>query len=366
MNRIIRAYDAMDRRVPPRRTTIYDAVNELYRKAGGSQQAGAIDVAGESGANRPVPVLCHREHMRPAAVCRVCMVELKGAPRLVAACHQPIEPGMVVSTIRTSQRVQKATRVVTELLLADHHSLRDEDGPEGSWRQSGDDELKLLQKRLNLSGSRFAASGIDRGQDDSSPVISVDHNACILCDRCVRACNEVKENGVLARMNKGYGSRIAFDLNDPMGESSCVACGECMISCPTGALSNRMVINVELDQKSAGKQPRSAGEPVDPQYLLKHPLFKDISLPFLIWNKNAILRRTYKKGDVVCREGEFGATAFIIESGKFDVQINPGEGSRCRQAFGRRSKLVSKDGSSGREQRIARPADLREAILMRR
>ena len=321
MNRIILAYDAMDRRVPPRRTTIYDAVNELYRQAGGSQPAGAIDVASESGANRPVPVLCHREHMRPAAVCRVCMVELKGAPRLVAACHQPIEPGMVVSTIRTSPRVQKATRVVTELLLADHHS------PEGSWRQSGEDELKLLQNRFQITNSRFASNGIDRGQDDSSPVISVDHNACILCDRCVRACNEVKENGVLARMNKGYGARIAFDLNDPMGESSCVACGECMISCPTGALSNRMVINVELDHKPAREPSRLSGQFVEPQYLRKHPLFKDISLPFLIWNKNAIVRRKYKKGEVVCREGEFGATAYIIENGTFDVQINPAKGS---------------------------------------
>ena len=329
MNRIVRAYDAMDRRVPPRRTTIYDAVNELYLKRGAPGADKAVDAAGEVlAANRPVPVLCHREHMRPAAVCRVCMVELKGAPRLVAACHQPIEPGMVVSTMRTSQRVQKATRVVTELLLADHRS------PEGSWRQFGDDELKLLQNRLEISGSRFASDGIDRGQDDSSPVISVDHNACILCDRCVRACNEVKENGVLARMNKGYGSRIAFDLNDPMGESSCVACGECMISCPTGALSNRMVINVELDQKSARDERRDSGELVDARDLLKHPLFKDISLPFLIWNRNAIVRRQYKKGDVVCREGEFGATAFIIESGTFDVRIGPAAGRAAAKRSG--------------------------------
>ena len=357
MNRIIRAYDAMDRRVPPRRTTIYDAVNELYRKAGGSQPGSAADVASASGANRPVPVLCHREHMRPAAVCRVCMVELKGAPRLVAACHQPIEPGMVVSTIRTSRACRKRRSVVAELLLADHQSLKDKHGSEGSWRQSGEDEFEALAEAAQFAGSRFATDGIDRGQDDSSPVISVDHNACILCDRCVRACNEVKENGVLARMNKGYGSRIAFDLNDPMGESSCVACGECMISCPTGALSNRMVINVELDQKPAGEQRRSSGEIVEPQYLLQHPLFKDISLPFLIWNRNAILRRTYKKGDVVCREGEFGATAFIIESGKFDVHINPAKGRAAAKHSGGVLELVSEDRlRCSRERRCPLPA----------
>ena len=127
-------------------------------------------------------------------------------------------------------------------------------------------------------------------------------------------------------MNKGYGARIAFDLNDPMGESSCVACGECMISCPTGGS-----LEPHGDQRRVGSETdrpesRSAGQIVEPQYLLQHPLFKDISLPFLIWNRNAILRRTYKKGDVVCREGEFGATAFIIENGKFDVHINPAKG----------------------------------------
>ena len=135
-------------------------------------------------------------------------------------------------------------------------------------------------------------------------------------------CNEVKENGVLGRMNKGYGSRIAFDLNDPMGESSCVACGECMISCPTGALSNRLIVNVELDQKPRQVQAAASVQAIGAGDLRGHPLFKDISLPFLIWNKNAIVRRKYRKGDVVCREGEFGATAFIIESGTFDVQIN--------------------------------------------
>ena len=78
-----------------------------------------------------------------------------------------------------------------------------------------------------------------RGQDDSSPVIAVDHHACILCDRCIRACDDVQHNDVIGRTGKGYETRISFDLDLPMGESSCVSCGECVAACPTGALVNK-------------------------------------------------------------------------------------------------------------------------------
>ncbi len=317
INRVIRAYDAMDRQVPARLATIYDAVNRLYlNRQNTPGDAPPEEGLGDAGAERPVPVLCHREHMRPAAVCRVCLVELKGSSRLVAACHQPVSPGMVVETIKKSARVQKAVQTVTGLLLADHQT------PDEPWRQFGGDELRQLQQRLKIPKSPFTSSGVKRDVDQSSPVIVVDHNACILCDRCVRACNEVKENGVLARMNKGFGARIAFDLNDPMGESSCVACGECMISCPTGALSNRQVINVEWQKEPADRGPQIIAEEVKIDDLRKHPLFRDIAPAFLMWNSSAIRRRRYRKGDVVCREGEFGATAFIIEQGTFDVRID--------------------------------------------
>ena len=94
--------------------------------------------------------------------------------------------------------------------------------------------------------------GSGRGTDYSNPVIAVNHDACILCDRCVRACDDLQGNDVIGRVGKGYATRIAFDLDDPMGESTCVTCGECVQACPTGALTNKP------DQEHADPAPHRA------------------------------------------------------------------------------------------------------------
>ncbi len=80
----------------------------------------------------------------------------------------------------------------------------------------------------------------------SSPVIAVDHDACILCDRCVRACDDIQGNDVIGRSGKGFATHIAFDLSDPMGSSSCVSCGECVAACPTGALTNKPIHDIPI------------------------------------------------------------------------------------------------------------------------
>jgi formate dehydrogenase major subunit len=88
--------------------------------------------------------------------------------------------------------------------------------------------------------------GPGRGTDASNPVIAVNHDACILCDRCVRACDDLQGNDVIGRSGKGYATRISFDLDDPMGSSSCVTCGECVAACPTGALTNKPIHDVPI------------------------------------------------------------------------------------------------------------------------
>ena len=302
-------------RAVPRATTIYDAASGLYQ---------------DDPSKNPIPVLCHRDHLNPVGVCRVCVVEIskvKGAARrterkLLPACQHRVEETMEIQTAASpnnptsGERVRSAVKVLTELLTADHPS------PCAKQKVSGDCELEALARRFEVGAPRFPARPEPRPLDESSLVIAVDHGACILCDRCVRACNDVRDNQVIGRMSKGYDARIAFDLDEPMGGSSCVACGECMASCPTGALTHRSVVEAD-PWKGVVPVPTV----VAAKELSGHPLaqvrlaFSGVSPAFLRWNANAVVRRHFKKGEVICREGTFGATAFLIESGSVEVSL---------------------------------------------
>lgn len=251
-----------------------------------------------------IPTLCHQQNETPVGVCRLCVVDV-GARVFAASCVRAVEPGMKVTT--GSDKVQQARRTLLELLLTDHPS------PCARQQQSGDCELETLGKAAGVAQPRFAKRTAARGKDDSSLTIAVDFDACILCDRCIRGCNEIRSNFVLGRMGKGYATGIAFDLNIPMGDSTCVSCGECMVSCPTGALTNKGVVGQEI---AAGAQPIEAEE------LLALPVFKGVSGTFLELNRGAIVKRRFGRGEVICREGEFGSTAFYLLEGKARVSIS--------------------------------------------
>jgi CRP-like cAMP-binding protein/Fe-S-cluster-containing hydrogenase component 2 len=343
----------------PRPTTIYDAVTRRYEKrdhSGGlAGRRSDVDVAAESSfeqiarqGKNPIPVLCHTPYMDPVAVCRVCVVQLARLkrstgkievdPKLLPACQHRVEAEMVVNTIASPdpgprQRVESAVKTLVELLMADHPS------PCAKEQQPGAVcELETLARQLEVTAPRFEKRAVELPKDDSSVVIAVDHNACILCDRCVRGCDVIKENHVIGRMGKGYKARIAFDLDVLMGNSSCVACGECGVSCPTGALTLKGISAAAPGgpPSSAGGRPRAKpaadqfkleGDPVTIEDLINHQreeiseAFRGLARPFLQWNLDAIVRRRFKPGEVICREGEFGRTAFLIESGSVEVCI---------------------------------------------
>src|SRR3954464_7619347 len=187
-----------------------------------------------------IPALCHDERYDAVGVCRLCVVDV-GARVYAAACIRPCEDGMEVKT--DTPELERNRAQLTELLLVDQPPVA-EDPKETT---TADNELLVLVRRYGLDQEASALPrGQGRGEDDSNPVISVNHDACILCDRCVRACDDVQGNDVIGRSGKGYATRIAFDLNDPMGESSCVTCGECVAACPTGALVNKPIRNVPI------------------------------------------------------------------------------------------------------------------------
>ena len=252
-----------------------------------------------------IPTLCHLQNQTPVGVCRLCVVDT-GARVLSAACVRPVEPGMKVST--NSEKVLAARKTLLELLMADHPS------PCARQEHSGDCELETLAKDAGVGAPRFPRRTVSRGADDSSLAIAVDHDACILCDRCIRGCDEIKNNFVLGRMGKGYSAGIAFDLNSPMGDSTCISCGECMVSCPTGALTNKGVVGTAI---AVGHDAQS----LTAEELHKLPVFAGVSGTFLELNRGAIVKRRYRKGEVICREGEFGSTAFYILEGKAQVAI---------------------------------------------
>ncbi len=253
-----------------------------------------------------IPTLCHLQSQTPVGVCRLCVVDT-GARVLSASCVRPVEPGMMVST--NSEKVLGARKTLLELLMTDHPS------PCARQQHSGDCELEALAKQAGVGAPRFARRTTSRGADDSSLAIAVDHDACILCDRCIRGCDEIKNNFVLGRVGKGYSTGIAFDLNAPMGDSTCISCGECMVSCPTGALTNKSMVGTAI-------APGADTQSLSSEELHRLPVFAGVSGTFLELNRGAIVKRRYRKGEVICREGDFGSTAFFLVEGQAQVAIS--------------------------------------------
>src|SRR5215471_5178540 len=172
----------------------------------------------------PIPRLCYKPGYRPDGNCRACMVEIKGERVLAPACCRRPSPGMEVTS--TSERAVHAQKMIVELLASDM--------PAKAYRN--DSELAFWQRTLGIAKPRFATRE-QPGPDLSHPAMAVNLDACIQCTRCVRACREEQVNDVIGYAFRGAHSKIVFDLDDPMGQSTCVACGECVQACPTGALA---------------------------------------------------------------------------------------------------------------------------------
>ena len=295
----------------PRATTIFDAAGQLF-----AQELGSVN---------PIPVLCHQEHVPPVGVCRLCVVQIwrrqrngdiKPSRKLLPSCQHRVENSMVIHTIESGtdagKSIQSSVGLLAELLSARH--LHEGQPQDGRYKN----ELRGLCDRLGVGEPRFERRAHDPARvDDSSPVILVDHNNCILCNRCVRACNDVKPFHVVGRTGKGPRAKIGFDLDQPMGESSCVSCGECMVSCPTGALTFRRPVNPN-PWKDDEYQPAI----VPAEELAELTLFRGVPFSFLKWNEGSVGRRELAPGAILAREGEYGASAFVIEDGALEIVKN--------------------------------------------
>ena len=197
-----------------------------------------------------IPHLCWRPEpgYRADGNCRACMVEVEGERVLTASCQRRASEGMKVKT--ASERAKKSREMVFELLLADQPARDDGHDPKSSFWGWVD--------KMGISASSRYPAGEKPVADNSHTAIAVNLDACINCNLCVRACREVQMNDVIGMAYRGHGAKVVFDFDDPMGTSTCVACGECVQACPTGALMEASLID-----KATGKRTEYEDKTVD-------------------------------------------------------------------------------------------------------
>jgi predicted molibdopterin-dependent oxidoreductase YjgC len=209
-----------------------------------------LDVASRNGIF--IPTLCYLKGASPTGACRICVVEVEGARNLVAACTTPAGIDMVVST--ESPRVVKARRLNLELLLASgYHNCLVQDMDADTWTDLqlkgldrdehkdicpayGECRLQALAIKYGVKTGRFEPKETPYAFENVNPFIARDFSRCILCGRCVQACNEIQVNNAISYGYRGSESKIVASGDRALKDSDCVFCGECIQACPVGAL----------------------------------------------------------------------------------------------------------------------------------
>jgi bidirectional [NiFe] hydrogenase diaphorase subunit len=181
-----------------------------------------------------IPTLCHLDGLSEVGACRMCLIEIKGSNKLLPACVATVQEGMEVST--KTERLQKHRRVILELLFAERNHIC------SVCVSNGRCELQSMAQDQGVTHVRLPYRNPALPVDASHERFTLDHNRCILCTRCVRACGEIEGAHVWDVMGRGINSTIIADLHEPWGESSCTRCGKCVQVCPTGALFDKSKI----------------------------------------------------------------------------------------------------------------------------
>ena len=178
-----------------------------------------------------IPTLCFLEHVNEIGACRMCVVEVKGARSLVAACVYPVNEGLEVIT--NSRRVLESRRTTLELILSTHNKRC------LSCDKSGNCELQNLCHQMGITNEEKYGGPINHFEEDHSSVHLVrDNSKCILCRRCVAACKN-QHVGVIGANARGFDTSIGCAFEKPLDEVACVSCGQCIVACPTGALREK-------------------------------------------------------------------------------------------------------------------------------
>lgn len=189
-----------------------------------------LDACRAAGAD--IPTLCYDPDLRLAGSCRMCVVEAQGRRNLMASCVSPVENGLVIET--ESPAVIEARKVILELLIA-RHKLECH-----VCERDGDCRLQDYCYRYGVKESRFAGEGPHFYKDDPNPFIERDYDKCIMCTRCVRACDEITGAQAINLEDRGHHAKISTVFNGKLADSTCVFCGQCVMVCPVGALTSKI------------------------------------------------------------------------------------------------------------------------------
>ncbi|MCD6520658.1 MAG: (2Fe-2S)-binding protein [Anaerolineae bacterium] len=198
-----------------------------------------------------IPQLCAHPALKPIGACRICLVEVEKQRTLQPSCTFPVSDGMVVHT--DSPKVREARRFVLQMLFSERNHFC------MYCQMSGSCELQRLAYRYQLDHWEYDRAFPKLPVDASRKYFVMDHNRCILCRRCIRACDELVGNKTLGIKNRGANSMIIADLDVPFGESSCVSCGTCLQVCPTGALMDRASAYMGADEEITRVKSRCLG-----------------------------------------------------------------------------------------------------------
>jgi predicted molibdopterin-dependent oxidoreductase YjgC len=185
---------------------------------------------------KQVPTLCYDDRLDAFGACRLCVVELEGARTPVASCTTKATPGMVVRT--ATDKIERYRKTLLEMLVSENREV-DVDELRGYASQ----ELKTLVDRYQARGGRFAGKQSGRSRsDDDNPFILRDYDLCISCYRCVRVCAEQEGDYAITVGNRGFDTQITTEFGNLLKDSACTFCGQCVQTCPTGALADRKAL----------------------------------------------------------------------------------------------------------------------------
>lgn len=188
---------------------------------------------------KDVPTLCYDDRLEAFGACRLCVVELEGARTPVASCTTKATPGMVVRTATAA--LEKHRKTLVEMVASENREVEVDE-----LRGYASQELTALVDRYDARGGRFVGkkSGASKGDDDN-PFILRDYDLCISCYRCVRVCAEQEGDYAISIANRGFGTQITTEFGGLLKDSACTFCGQCVQTCPTGALADRKALRAE-------------------------------------------------------------------------------------------------------------------------